>query len=559
MAPYLSEPPGTSKGTRKSLGAYYTPSWLAEMLVSHVITPTTRRVLDPSFGGCSFLQAALEALRAQPSGATRIFGVDIDRSASVFAKSLIQSGVPARNLIIADFLSRRTLQQIGTFDAVVGNPPYIRHHAIDDKTVDEAQRAATFVGATLPRLASTWAYFAVLATSCVAVGGHLAMILPGALLHTRYGQHVLDFVEHRFLDVRLVHVHDRLFEGTWEESIILLGRDRQDLSFGVRAKYFRPKTGQDIESALTAESADAPDRSTLTARLSLIPSEAVDTWHRVREASGAVALGDIARVRIGIVTGANNFFIRRADDPIFRLSGVSRRRIITRNGWLTDPVMSRRLVDRLERRGERTSLALIPGDEAIGPALRRELRRAELHGLAQRAHCAKRAPWHAICDLDVPDLFLGYLNAVPPILVRNDARVLCTNAIHRVTLSDPQFSSGVVASSLSSLFTFEAELYGRHYGGGILKLEPSEAKKLSVIPDLVADVGFLISMPSSHRQMLVNDNLAQRGKLAGRDFQLLTNAAAMLRAERERRGRSSISSVYRVPEDATAIRLIERD
>ena len=70
----------------------------------------------------------------------------------------------------------------------------------------------------------------------------------------------------------------------------------------------------------------------------------------------------------------------------------------------------------------------------------------------------------------------------PPRLVINDAKATCTNTIHRVWLHRPAGLSieAFAAASWTTLYRLSAELVGRAYGGGVLKLEPSGATALRV-------------------------------------------------------------------------------
>jgi len=85
--------------TRKSLGEYYTPDWLAEAIVEHAVTePLTQRVLDPSCGSGTFVfhavrryLAAAAAAGHSPAqaitGATqRVLGVDVHPVAVTLAR-----------------------------------------------------------------------------------------------------------------------------------------------------------------------------------------------------------------------------------------------------------------------------------------------------------------------------------------------------------------------------------------------------------------------------------------------------------------------------------------
>ena len=85
-----------------------------------------------------------------------------------------------------------------------------------------------------------------------------------------------------------------------------------------------------------------------------------------------------------------------------------------------------------------------------------------------------------------------------PRLVLNEAKAVSTNTIHRVmfTWKDGMFSKAFIASFYNTLTMLSAELSGRSYGGGVLKLEPSEAERLKVFRphdiDFVKDLAALL-------------------------------------------------------------------
>ena len=74
-----------SANERHRLGEYYTPDWLAEEIVSQVVTdPLAQRVLDPGCGSGTFLFHAVRrylAPQPQPGRRTRM------RSAALSATS----------------------------------------------------------------------------------------------------------------------------------------------------------------------------------------------------------------------------------------------------------------------------------------------------------------------------------------------------------------------------------------------------------------------------------------------------------------------------------------
>jgi hypothetical protein len=80
------------------------------------------------------------------------------------------------------------------------------------------------------------------------------------------------------------------------------------------------------------------------------------------------------------------------------------------------------------------------------------------------------------------------MNADTPRLAVNAARVRHLNSVHGLYVlpSLRDLVLPLAIASLNSATLLGAELSGRSYGGGILKLEPGEARKLPLpTPDLV--------------------------------------------------------------------------
>jgi len=68
-----------------------------------------------------------------------------------------------------------------------------------------------------------------------------------------------------------------------------------------------------------------------------------------------------------------------------------------------------------------------------------------------------------------------------PRLVKNDARVSNANTIHSVFVKKEINQSAFIASFYNTFTMLSAELIGRSYGGGVLKLEPTEAEGMFMI------------------------------------------------------------------------------
>ncbi len=146
---------GRSVSRQRLLGAYYTPDSLAEVLVRWALDSTPGRLLDPSFGGCAFLEAGAKVMEELGSraGGAKVFGVDIDADCVEYVRS--SSRLRERNCTFEDFLALSPGDVRGApFRAVVGNPPYVRHHWVKDEKRAVARRIADESSVMLAETAS---------------------------------------------------------------------------------------------------------------------------------------------------------------------------------------------------------------------------------------------------------------------------------------------------------------------------------------------------------------------------------------------------------------------
>jgi len=79
-----------------------------------------------------------------------------------------------------------------------------------------------------------------------------------------------------------------------------------------------------------------------------------------------------------------------------------------------------------------------------------------------------------------PDLFLSYMAHETPRLAWNRAGAASTNLIHGVYLKNPTWAEDLAANWQNPATALSAELEGRTYGGGVLKMETKEAERTLV-------------------------------------------------------------------------------
>ena len=167
-------------GTRKQLGAWYTPPDLVDTVVDAVITPEfvagralPLTVLDPACGDGRFLLAAARRLH-DLGAAAALTGCDLDASAIGAARARLPSDA---ELVEADALTTPWRER--RFDLVIGNPPFLSQLAASTTRGGASRRGGG-------PYADAAAEFLALAGELVDPdGGHVALVLPQSLLASR--------------------------------------------------------------------------------------------------------------------------------------------------------------------------------------------------------------------------------------------------------------------------------------------------------------------------------------------------------------------------------------
>jgi adenine-specific DNA-methyltransferase len=485
-----------SRASRKERGAFFTPEPIAEYLADWAVEDDPRAtVLDPTCGESVFLEAAGSRLRHL--GADRaqlrqqVLGVDCHKeSISRSAKHLAARGLDA-SFLVEDFFSLSPPDRIDArlpyVDAVIGNPPFIRfqsHAGMDRK---RAQRRALEQGVPLSGLASSWAALLVHACAFLKPEGRLAMVLPTELLTTQYAEQIRSWLKRRFKAVHLVMFERLQFEHAQEKVILVLARG----TGGCRAFTLVPvEDAEDLREIRMFGpmhlSVAPPNRGKWTDLL--LSVERRQLYDQVVD-DHFVELRSYGAPSLGTVTGANDFFCFSERTRIEY--GIDERHLrpICPPGTKHLKSLSFRKSDwkRLCDAGERVWM-LVPdasdvleGEEDAG--LRRYLMEGERDGVDQAYKCRTRTPWYRPPIVQPPHFFFTYMSHHYPRLISNKAGVSFVNSMHGIRLKTGiarEAKDALPLLMLNSATLLGAEIHGRAYGGGVLKMEPREAAILPV-------------------------------------------------------------------------------
>lgn len=479
----------------KAAGRFFTPLDLARILANWAIRSPFDEVLEPSCGEGVFLLASIERLRqlhatpGQVRGA--LWGVEKNRSGSLADLQSTNGNANEwfSNLIQTDFFEMAAPHsglfgpgEVPAVDVVLGNPPYVRYQSFTGKLRENGLTRARERGVVLPRLASMWAPFLVHAAAFVRPEGRLAMVLPAELLHVQYASAVRAFLLREFARVCIIKFDQKIFPGALEEVVLLLA-DRQSPNPGLHVGQVRDVADlqERFETVVGGEGRSVANGAEKWSSY-LLTRPALRAFQSLAGPDRFQPLGELASVDVGAVTGANSFFFLSPEQSqAHKIDSRHLKPAVAKAAHVAGCVFDHSAWSDLKRQNARCQLLLIDGTSpSSDKALRRYIQSGEEEGFHERYKCRIRSPWFALKRLPVADAFLCYMANAFPKIAYNELKVLNSNTIHSVRFhsADPNRIKAHVVAFYNSVTLLSCELFARSYGGGVLKIEPTEAEAL---------------------------------------------------------------------------------
>jgi len=477
---------------RKLRGGYYTPQQLSDYLSNWAIRNPADNVLEPSCGDGSIVASA--ATRLGKRG--RITAVEIVPEELEKAQKRPLGATPKFDWRCGSFFQFfQGLEAAEPFDAVIGNPPFIRFQYFDKRERALAFSMLNAFGYRPNGLANAWAAFVALSAELLKEGGRLAMVVPAELLQVQYAAELRHRLPALFDEVLVVAFKELVFPEIQQEVLLLLadGRNRDRNKVG-QLRTLEVRNGQELPKIkdLSRATSHLPERHAnqdMKWTSLFLEEDEFRVLHESKRRDGIRQLGAYADVDVGIVTGRNSFFVvgeRRAQElqadgyfvnVVGRTSALRSIRFTTTDFLTFSAKYPSRLLNLKGRRR-----ANFP------EALEEYVRKGEKEEVHKGYKCRIRQRWFEVPSVYMPDAFLFRQIHHAPLLVANHAHSTSTDTIHRVRVFPGVSIEDLCASMVNSLTFAWSEVVGRSYGGGVLELEPGEAEKLPVPYDHAAGI-----------------------------------------------------------------------
>ncbi|WP_404939281.1 Eco57I restriction-modification methylase domain-containing protein [Pseudomonas atacamensis] len=480
-----SEAKPISLARKRELGAFYTPSSVTKVLCDWAIRSPNDIVLEPSFGGCNFLEASFRRIQELgAAAANNIYGCDIDPAAfKMLDEKDIELNVD--HFQLKNFLALRPYEiHHAQVDAVIGNPPYVRYSKLDEDQRSAIHTWENEYNCRLNRRASLWVYFSYHALHFLREGGRMAWVLPVSFITAQYASGLRELFFKSFKKLAFFTLTERIFllEGTEERALIVLadGYGANTAEAHITSSYVENLNELCSEIERWSRECDLNNPGSGKSNFGVVTKAVEDAVSVLKKQRLVTELGEVADIGIGVVTGDSKFFVRSRLD--WKKDGIGLKHLsyIVPRSRNVPGVEVTREDKNFHIETDVSCLALNAPVNSKSLAVLKYLSTYESASIKTNATFSKRDCWFRFLDDKVPDAFFVFMTHHGPRLIMNSVEANTTNGLYRVNFkSDLELCPKLIAVTIQTTFTqLEAEKLGRPRGSGALKLEPYDAKRM---------------------------------------------------------------------------------
>ena len=472
-----------NESQEKLRGGYYTPARITDYLCKWILSDQPRTILEPSCGDGAFIKA----INTNRKYDVKITGIELDKEEARKSEKISNSGA---HIIQADFLEwAQEMTAKGTrYDAIIGNPPYIRYQYLSKAAQEKSEAIFKHNNLRFTKHTNAWVPFVIASINLLKEGGRLAMVVPSEIMYVLHATGLREFLLKSCTKVLIIDPNELLFDEALQGTIILLAEKKKDAS--------RPSLGVGIKTGSISEILSVSAEKWWLKTPTLAPAELEGKWtklflsptelatlKRVLRSDKIVRFRDIATVDVGIVTGANRFFL--VDDATVRKFQLKKyvKNMFGRSSNSPGVIYSKASLENQKATGASSNFLHIKPEQAskLPAKVRAYIKSGEKEGLHLRYKCRIRTPWFSVPSVYRTDIAMMKRSNHFPKLIFNTAESYTTDTAYRVKVISKDFTpEKLVFSFINSVTALSAELEGRHYGGGVLELVPSEIGKLMI-------------------------------------------------------------------------------
>lgn len=473
----------------KLRGGYYTPTPIVEFMVEWLTNDKNiKKILEPSAGDGQFVKALANSSKELDINAVEILEEESTKISLIKSK---KSNISIFNNDFYDFYEAFIQDKNDLYDAVIGNPPYIRYQYLTNEQREFQSDILKNNGLKPNKLINAWVAFTIASIEMIKEGGKFAFVLPTDLLQVSYSKQLRAFLLNSLSNITIITFNELVFKGIQQDVVLILGTKSSYLQLENQNTGLKI-INIDNMSNLTKEILDKPFTS--------VRSYSTDKWTKFYLNDNErnyfddvfkrkmINLEKIAKVEVGITTGNNSFFVvndevrTKYDLSSYTIPVLGRSVEIFGNSYTFQDL-------RKNINEGRNTWLLNFNNYELNKNAKGYIKYGERNEQNIGYKLSLRKRWYDVPSVWIPDAFMLRRIGRIPRLVLNENGATSTDTFHRVKFKDKKdrFLTTLLFYSSASLLTLELE--GRVFGGGALEILPGDIKNV-LIPKISKDLSF---------------------------------------------------------------------
>ncbi len=507
-----------NESAQKLRGGYYTPLDLAVFIAQWVKEIGPKHILEPSCGDGVFFEAFAKVKGFQKAS---VFGFELESDEAEKAQARANAGgLKAAKVHAEDFLRwaiDRWEDNGAQFDAIVGNPPFVRYQYLPQPFQLSAEEIFKKLALPFTKHTNAWVPFILASMALLRPGGRLAMVVPAEIIHVTHAQSLRSYLGRECSRLVIIDPEELWFSDTLQGAVILLAEKKRSETEKGEGLGIYPVVGREflqLNPSTVFNAPQAMNGKTVQGKWTraLLDVETRSLFDELAQNRAVHRFESIAKVDVGIVTGANKFFL--VSDEVVRDHKLGKwaHPMFGRSEHCPGIIYDSRQHEANAAKGNPTNFLWFREDEyKVDASAKAYIRIGEDQKLHTRYKCRIRTPWYKVPSVYSTEVGMLKRSHDTPRLILNRLGAYTTDTAYRIRTLGVE-AEKLVGCFVNPLTALSAELEGRHYGGGVLELIPSEIERLLVPLPVNLDID-LTDLDSAIRTMSADKVLARQGKV----------------------------------------------
>lgn len=473
----------TDYNHRKTQGQFFTPPAIAESMVSYGLNKDTKTILDPACGLGIFMKKILDT-----GYAGKLVGIDKDpvmiNACYLDIKLQYPKNIKQMQLDNVDYLLEDKYEQ--KIDFLICNPPYLNFHDFDRNLISHIEKKYEV---SFSKLTNLYALFIVKAKNSVKHNGKIAFITPSEFFYTGYGKTVKKFMLENFTIESFVTFD---FDKTVFDKVLTTST----ISFLINKKPNPNHSVKFIKTPKIFNGIEKMKKSNTRKKIyvNIIKQNKIDynkKWQSYFSDmiySGLdeklVPLNHEAKVKRGIATGSNDFFIlssKERDDwgieDDFLVPVISKAIQTQKSYEITKDMMVK-----LDKQNQKIHLLYCFDNPSKN--LYEYIEHGEKQKINTRYLCAHRTPWYSMEKRNSAPILSTVFSRDNMRFIHNKTNCLNLASYHGIypNYNEDKKIKALLCYLNSEICNIVQKQYRREYGNGLHKFEPNDLLELPIIP-----------------------------------------------------------------------------